>query len=211
MAALPTKGFLTASLKFWRSRKARHQRALKRDQAKINLRLKQLKQLAEQPTTMYDDVTLSLIPKDAPVVAGYTSGLFPTWPKLAALFPKARRVSIAVNAAHDADVLDCEPGDATPAQAPAWIKRQHARKIKRTPVIYCSVSQCLDVVRACSAQGLQHSRDYLLWTAHYTGRRHLCGPQCGFSMPFNADATQYDNHALGRSLDVSVLAPSFWT
>lgn len=163
------------------------------------------------PTVMYDAVTVSNIPSSAPAVAGYTSGLFPTWPTLLKLFPRARKLAIAVNAAHDADVLDVEQGDATPAQAPAWIKRQHAvHKTSGIPIIYCSVSVVATVAHLCSSAGLKHGVDYLIWSAHYTFRLHLCSPTCGFSMPFTADATQWTDKALGRSLDQSHVAPQIW-
>jgi hypothetical protein len=158
---------------------------------------------------MYDDVTLSLIPANAPAVAGYVGGRWPTYHELATRFPHAKRLSIAVNAGEDAECLDVEPGDATVSQAAAWIKRQRNRGVKR-PVVYCSVSQARGVVSALKAAGLGRS-SYRLWTAHYTGRAHLCSSACGFGMPTTADATQWTDRALGRSLDESLCAHGFWS
>lgn len=164
---------------------------------------------ATGPTIMYDDVTLSLLPANAPAVAGYVGGKWPTFHLLAAKFPHAKRLSIAVNAQEDAECLDVEVGDARPDQAPRWVKRQRARGVKR-PVVYCSVSQARLVVSLLKAAGL--GRDaYRLWTAHYTGREHICNSKCGFGMPTTADATQFTDRALGRSLDESRCAADFWS
>jgi hypothetical protein len=153
---------------------------------------------------MYDDVTISLIPDDAKAVAGYVNGLYTTWPAILSQFPRAKKLSIAVSADHDADCLDVEPGDATPAQAPAWIKRQ-----KGKPVIYCSVSQAASVLSELARAGVKRS-DVKLWTAHYDAHAHICTPACGFGMPTTADATQWTDHALERSLDESLCSGSFF-
>jgi hypothetical protein len=91
------------------------------------------------PIAMFDDVNIDLIPKSAPAVAGYVGGRWPTFKTLAKAFPHAKLLSIAVTAAEDAMCLDVERGDATPAQAPAWVKRQHARGV-RLPIVYTSAS-----------------------------------------------------------------------
>lgn len=160
------------------------------------------------PKTMYDSVTLGEIPADAEAVAGYTSGRWPTFSKLAILFPKAHRLSIAVSAEHDADCLDIENGDASPAQAPAWVRRQIARGVKK-PVVYSSVSQMGHVLSVLKASGIKRSK-VRVWTAHYTSKPHLCGAECYRGFATVADATQYTNNALGRNLDASLVADSFF-
>lgn len=160
------------------------------------------------PVAMYDSVTVSEIPPNALAVAGYTSGNWPTFPELAARFPRAHRLSIAINAAHDADCLDCEPGDATPDQAPRWVKRQHARGLKR-PVVYASVSAMQDVIGRLTAAGLSRS-SYRVWTAHYTGQPHICSARCGNGFTGTADATQWTDHSGGRNLDQSLCAAGFF-
>jgi len=164
------------------------------------------------PTVMYDDVNLALIPKDAQAVAGYVGGHWPTFSRLRAMFPGARkRVSIAVSASEDADILDVESGDATNDQAAAWFKRQH---IQRTPAshpgFYTSVSNVAALTDTLSQAGIPRS-SYKLWTAHYTDVAHLCSSKCYRGMPTTADATQYTDHALGRSLDASVVTPAFFS
>ena len=119
-------------------------------------------------TTLYDSIDPTKIPKDAQVVAGYVGGTWPTFAKLPALFPNALLVSIAINASEDADVLDVEQGDATPAQAPAWVIRQ--RSLGRHPTVYCSRSPWADVQRAFDAPNVPQP-DY--WIADYTSAEHL--------------------------------------
>lgn len=156
--------------------------------------------------TMFDDVTVSLIPTDAKAAAGYVNGNYTTWPQIKA-GPWPYKLSIAVNASADARCLDVEPGDATPADAPAWFKRQ-------TPaaksVIYCSVSQGDSVIAAMAAAGIARSQ-FKLWTAHYTGTPHRCTNSCYSGFHGTADATQYTDRALGRSLDASSVAPGFFS
>lgn len=158
--------------------------------------------------TMFDAVTIANIPKDAYAVAGYVNGRWPTYPQLVKDFPTAKHLSIAVTAEADADCLDVEPGDATAAQAPAWFRRQKARGVA-LPVFYTSLSNAKTLVGVLAAAGIKREQ-YRLWTAHYTFAAHLCGVSCGYGMPTYADATQYTDKALGRSLDASFLSTSFF-
>lgn len=159
--------------------------------------------------TMYDDVNVALIPKTAPAVAGYVGGNWPTYKSLLKLFPHAKKLSIAVSASEDARCLDVEKGDASPQQAPAWVKRQRARG-EKLPVVYTSLAYAQGLVNLLNASGLRYGKDYLLWSAHYTGKRHICSPKCGLGLKVTAHATQYDDKALGRNLDVSVCSPLFF-
>jgi hypothetical protein len=91
--------------------------------------------------TMYDSVNVGTLPHGADAYAGYVQGAFPTFAALKRLFAAsgAHLLSIAVFASGNADCLDIEPGDATIAQAPRWVKRQLARGAHR-PCLYTSVS-----------------------------------------------------------------------
>lgn len=159
---------------------------------------------------MYDSVTVSAIPATAKAAAGYVNGRWPTITDgtLHKQCPHARLFSIAVTADADADCLDIENGDATPRQAPAWVRRQHARGGKR-PAIYCSLSKAMIVRVILLAHGVRRS-SYRIVTAHYTGRPHRCTIRCGFRFIGRADATQYTDRALGRNLDASLCAPDFF-
>lgn len=158
--------------------------------------------------TMYDSVNVTQIPANAEAVAGYVNGFWPTFKSLEIEFPSAHKLSIAVNASVDAECLDVEAGDATADQAPAWVKRQLARGVKR-PVVYTSVSQAPLLLRVLSRAGISRSA-IRLWTAHYTFKAHRCTSACGFGFTGEADATQYSDHALGKNLDVSLCSSSFF-
>lgn len=157
------------------------------------------------PLTMYDDVNLDLIPADAEAVAGYVNGRYRTWPELVKRWPVAKHLSIAVSTEADAECLDIERYDALPSQAPAWFRRQKVRR----PALYCSLADVRTVVGVMKASGIPR-RKYRLVTAHYTYVPHLCSKKCGLGMPTKADATQYTDKALGRSLDATLVSDSFF-
>jgi hypothetical protein len=162
-----------------------------------------------KPITMYDSTDVTQIPAVAVAVAGYVNGRWPTYPTLVKQFPKAHVLSIDVTGNAEADCLDIEQGDATPAVAPFWVARQQARGVKR-PVLYCSLSEAQNVLAAMQAKMFARS-SYRLWTAHYTGKPHRCNAGCGFDFLGEADATQWTDKALGRTLDASLCAPGFFT
>lgn len=162
--------------------------------------------------TMYDSVTVPEIPESAEAVAGYVDGQWQTYRELVVKFPKARKVSIAVSAQNDADCLDIEAQDATNAEAAAWVKRQWARGIKR-PILYTSVSNWKPLAAELRAAGIKrkpYGKSYHRWSAHYTETPHRCGRSHGMPGWLPAGATQWTNKALGRNLDASKCARSFF-
>ena len=120
---------------------------------------------------MYDSVDVDQIPGNATHVAGYVNGKWPTVAALRARFPHAKVLTIAVTANADAECLDVETGDATPAQAPAWVKRQQARGVKH-PKIYANRSTMPTVWAALQAAGIKRD-EVKLWVADWTGQPHL--------------------------------------
>lgn len=146
--------------------------------------------------TMHDSVTARDIPSDAEMVAGYIDGKYAWSAADWARFPHAAKVRIAVRAStNDGDVLDVEPGDATPAQAAGWIRMRQAAGYFR-PTIYTLFSWVDQVHVAC--KGL----DYDLWVAHYTGKPHN---EAG------AVATQYADPATsGGHFDLSLVVDDGW-
>ena len=151
--------------------------------------------------TMYDSVTVGAIPQDGAATAGYVNGRYTNSAAMRSRFPHLPHVSIAVFASADAMCLDVEPGDATVAQAPGWCDRQHARGVD-LPIIYTSASQVASVRAAMGA------RRYLLWSAHYTGRAHICGAGCGYPA---ADATQWiDRGPHGENVDITLMSDRFY-
>lgn len=154
---------------------------------------------------MYDSVDVNAIPADATAVAGYVDGRWPTFRQLRRFH--AHRLSIAVTASADAACLDVETGDATPGQAPEWVRRQHARGEPR-PVIYASRDLIPQVLAELAAAHIPRTA-IRVWSAHYGAGPHICsGIACG--APFTADATQHTDHALGRNLDESLLSDHFF-
>lgn len=146
--------------------------------------------------TMYDSTNITNIPANPQAVAGYINGKFANFDALVRRFPHAKHLSIAVTSSADAGCLDIETGDATPADAPAWVRRQHARGIKR-PVVYANTSTIVAVVNALTHSGIKRD-EYLVWTAHYTGKPHI---------EPGSDATQWEDHQ--ELYDVSLCEPWF--
>lgn len=146
----------------------------------------------------YDDVTLALIPHNAPVVFAYEDGDFRNLALARRAFPHAHVFSICVNAAHDGDFLDVERGDADPSQLKEWWLRQHERGVWR-PGPYASIGngmpQCEEIMRTLATRD-----EYRLWSADYTHEPHI-NP--------GMDGTQWTDRALGRSLDESLLRSDF--
>jgi hypothetical protein len=161
--------------------------------------------------TMYDSTNVGTLPHGAGAYAGYVQGAFPTFAALQRLFSAsgAHLLSIAVFASGDADCLDIEPGDATIAQAPGWVKRQLARGAHR-PCLYTSVSNMDALVTTLGGAGISHA-EVRLWSAHYGQGKHICGPAtCGLTR-HACDGTQWTDAALGRSLDESILLSDFFS
>ena len=158
---------------------------------------------------MYDSIDLSQIPASAPAAAGYVNGRWPTFARLRGQFPHALLLSIAVTAGFNADCLDIETGDATPADAAAWYERQKSRGVTR-PCLYASASMMESgVVPVLRAAGVDRAA-VRLWSAHYTGTPHICGPATCRAMSISADGTQWTNRAAGRDLDESLLVADFF-
>ncbi len=127
------------------------------------------------------------IPPGLDAVAGYVdaSGIGVTYPQIVTEFPSSRHLSIAVHGA-PAECADVENGAMT-----SWAGYT---------VGYCSVSRANSLIAT-------FGRPRKLWTAHYTGVSHLCGPACGLTGT-TADATQWTDH--GGVWDESACANNFF-
>jgi hypothetical protein len=101
----------------------------------------------------YDAVNWQAIPGDAQFVFGYVDGAESQWPPEAwTHFQQTNTpyATIAVDPAHDANVLDCEPGNpvnpqVNPHDAVPWAQRQ------ANPVIYCSAGNLPAMIAAFDA------------------------------------------------------------
>lgn len=109
----------------------------------------------------YDSTRPNLIPASAPAVLIYADGAFKWTHEDKARFPHARHRAISVlNKPSVAAVLDVELGDATPEDAPGFIKARFG-----DACIYCNRSTLPAVQRACA--GL----DYRVWLATLDGSK----------------------------------------
>lgn len=196
-----------------RHRRLKHGHRARREAAairRLRREVARVKAFLSAPRTMFDSVSVGEIPADAKAAAGYVGGSWPTYEngELRRRCPDARLVSIAVASRHDAEALDVEPGDASPADAPAWVRRQHKRGIER-PIVYAAAGEMNEVLDELDAAGI-HPDAYRVFTAHVGAGKHICGPgTCGL-ISVKADATQWTWTSGGRNLDESVCRPSFW-
>jgi hypothetical protein len=159
------------------------------------------------PLLMADSIDVEALPVGCDAYAGYTGGRWPTYHALCQRFPNALLVSIAVTAHGDGMILDVEQGDATVADAVAWVKRWHAAGVE-LPGIYCALATAGTAHRALDAAGIPRNR-YKLWVAHWNGRRHVCNPECGLGMTTYAGATQWRGPSEHEPWDVSAATREF--
>src|SRR5215472_18251433 len=114
---------------------------------------------------MYDSITPSAIPTTAALVAGYVDGAYAWSTADWARFPHSAKVRIAVfPSTNDGHVLDVEQGDATPAQAPGWVRMRRAAGVD--PTIYCNTNTWSAVIYAFHIADVSPPH---YWIAHYDG------------------------------------------
>ncbi|MEU0795366.1 hypothetical protein ABZ342_35335 [Amycolatopsis sp. NPDC005961] len=147
--------------------------------------------------TMYDAVTAANIPAGAQMVAGYIDKIqLEPWSAADwARFPNAVKVTIVKKAStNDGHVLDVEPGDAGPGEAPGWVRMRRAAGAD--PTIYCNLSTWPTVRSAFSSAGVAEPH---YWIAHYNGDP---------AIPDGAIAKQYRGD-VAPGYDVSSVA-DYW-
>jgi hypothetical protein len=144
---------------------------------------------------MYDSVTPQAIPADAEMVAGYVNGHYAwtsaDWDR----FKNAVKVHITIMAVNEAGVLDVETGDATPQQAPDWVKARLAAGLQR-PTLYVNRSNAPAVLLECHNAGLEPGRHFWLWLATLDGTQTTDLPAVvaiqdkgAAALRFNADSS----------------------
>jgi len=144
-------------------------------------------------------------------IGSYANGAFANTTAAKEAFPLAVHVVYDVTGGFPtADVLDIEPRDAVLAQASGW-SREHNLAVGNTlalPGLYSSAADVSAVVSVMLDSGWKRSQ-FLVHSAHYTGRAHICGPDaCGFPQ---ADGTQYADKGLhGQNTDLNVFAAHFF-
>ena len=157
---------------------------------------------------MFDAINLAEIPLGPQAAAGYVDGRWATYPELAARYPNAHLLSIAVTSGADAECLDVETGDAVPADIPGWYERQRARGVER-PCIYANASTMESSVVPLVKSGTLPRAAVRLWSAHYAGQ-HICGPASCGAVSIDTDGSQWTPEAWGRDLDESLLLGDFF-
>jgi hypothetical protein len=136
-------------------------------------------------------------------LAGYVGGSWPSFSPECATYPglhkQGRIISIAVTASEQAEILDCEAGDATPRQCGPWLKAQLERGVWK-PGIYSSSSQMPLVEASIQASGIK--RDQIrLWVAKWT---YHPGVMAGF------EAQQWSDSYQHRNIDASTATEAFF-
>jgi hypothetical protein len=122
---------------------------------------------------MRDSTTAADIPLNGTdMAAGYVNGRFAWDPGAWARFGNRPTVRIDVNGTDPgaAGVLDVEAGDATPGEAPLWVKARrqlHPGITGHGCTIYCSQSEEGAVVAAMAHAGLVPVQHYTLWLASW--------------------------------------------
>lgn len=143
----------------------------------------------QQPYNFYDSVTPSAIPAGQ-MVATYASGPFAVSPAQVAGRPKV--LWIDTNGTDpNADVLDVEPGDATPSMAATWARAKLHANPNSLACIYTMISEWPATQAAIATLPAWMQKHIRWWIADPTGYQHI--------VP-GSDATQW---YWGSSYDIS--------
>src|SRR6185503_5891979 len=119
--------------------------------------------------------TFSGLPFDA--VAAYVNGIYANYARAKQECGGRKPVlAIDVSGQGVGNTGDFERGDMSPTEAGTWARGRIRAGVKR-PIIYTSVSNWSAVMGSLRAVGLSRD-DVRIWTAHYTGRSHLCSSAC---------------------------------
>lgn len=108
---------------------------------------------------MYDAVDVEKLPEGGDVYAGYVNGGYRNVDEIRRKFPGVRVLGIDVTGGANADVLDVETYDATPQQAPGWLRRNPGGWV------YCNESTWGQVRYEVASAGLTCK----YWIAKYDG------------------------------------------
>jgi hypothetical protein len=147
-----------------------------------------------KPYKIYDSVTPSALPSGKPA-AVYANGAY----QASASQVKHQKsvLWIDTNGSNpSANVLDVEPGDATPAGAAAWAQQHLAKHPSSVAIIYTMRSSWQDVKDHVAHLPKAQQDNVRYWIADPTGVNHMVA---------GASATQW---YWGSSIDISTASPS---
>jgi len=149
-----------------------------------------------QPYTIYDSVTPSALPSSSQAVAVYADGNYAASPTQVGKRGLVLWIDTNASDTH-ADVLDVEPGDATPSQAATWVQQKLNATPNSTAIVYTMKSDWGAVQSAVNALPWWMPSHTRYWIADPTGVPHL--------VP-GSQATQW---YWGQNYDMSMAAPNF--
>lgn len=149
---------------------------------------------------LYDSTNPFDIPAGV-AAAGYCDGIY-AWSAIGwARFPTAKRIAVSA-ATNDGEALDVETGDATPDQAPGWVKMRRAAGVLQ-PWVYVNRSNRSAVEFNLNKFGIM-SDQVALWVAT------LDGTQTVPAGPYPVAAVQYANSTIsGGHYDISLVNQTF--
>jgi hypothetical protein len=147
-----------------------------------------------QPYNLYDSVTPSALPAGEPA-AVYANGSYAVSPS--EVTGHRTVLWIDTNGSDPkANVLDVEPGDATPYGAAQWVKEKLTAEPSSIAVVYTMMSDWSQVKANVAALPVSMQRHVQYWIADPTGYPHI--------VP-GSSATQW---YWGSSIDISSARPS---
>lgn len=148
-----------------------------------------------RPYLVYDSVIPSTIPGN-PVVATYANGGHPVSPSEVAGRRTVLWIDIEGNDPQ-AQVLDIEPGCATPSMAPTWVRQRLTDQPGGVAILYTMLSEWPAVQQAVATLPSPLRSRVRWWIANPTGSPHI--------VP-GSDATQW---YWGSNYDISSATPRF--
>jgi hypothetical protein len=151
---------------------------------------------APQPYWIYDSVTPSSIPSSSQAVAVYANGNYAA--QTSQVGQRGLVLWIDTNGSDPhADVLDVEPGDATPPQAATWVAAKLDASPNSVAIVYTMRSDWGAVQSAINALPWWMPSHTRYWIADPTGVPHI--------VP-GSQATQW---YWGQNYDISTALPNF--
>jgi hypothetical protein len=151
--------------------------------------------VAPRPYHFYDSVTPTAIPAGQ-IVATYANGSYFASPS--AVAGRGQVLWIDTNGGDpQANALDVEPGDATPAGAAAWVQARLTANPNAVAIVYTMISEWQSVKDNVATLPTWMQAKVKYWIADPTGVDHV--------LP-GADATQW---YWGKNYDISTANPGF--